>query len=177
MSPQHLHRTCCLEVFVCECLIHLSSTYTKWGCRELTSAWKSNQCAERLRNTRLLGTSSKGMRKALKPYVDKWEEEYFTYYNLTDNVHPNKYCQIKENIVEVRLNPTTSVLCAGFFDRECKKYNRNQASMRRSISNLCGCRVPPDDRFIKYTKQAKCDPMCNRVGVAQKVDLDTGGVP
>lgn len=67
----------------------------------------------------------------------------------------------------------TAPLCAHYLDEMCKHYTRDQVDKSRVMSDLCGCRVPPDKSYLKYTKKDSCDPMCNRVNVAHKVNLAT----
>lgn len=154
----------------------------KWDCTSLRENWKKNQCTQKLRHVRLLASKGgkKGMhysRTALKPYSDQWKtfaNRYFKKYDLTDDVHSDHYCSIQETIADVCKNSYTAPLCSDYLDEACKPYTRGNVVMRRVLSDLCGCRVPPDKTFLKFTKKANCDPMCNRVGVAQRVDMNTG---
>lgn len=151
-----------------------------WACNSLKSNWNKLNCKQEMRYARLLGSnpdSIKYSKKFLSPYVDKWEsfvKEYFKRYDLTDDVQSGRYCSLQEQIMDVCINSYTSPLCSEYLNKACRKFSRSRVSQSRSLSEMCGCRVTPDPTYLKYTKKPSCDPMCNRVGVAHVVDMDTG---
>lgn len=134
-----------------------------------------------VRDTVLLAADSlhglKYERNQFKVYSDKWKEfmhQYFRQYNLTDNVKSAKYCSIQESIMDMCKNLYMSPLCSEYLDGACKVYGRLQTLKHRSLSSMCGCRVKPDKLFLKYTKMANCDLLCNSVDTVQRIDMDTG---
>lgn len=152
----------------------------EWKCDKLNTLWRSSKCQQELRYSRILGSatgSTKYSKKNLQKYVDKWEKflkGYFERYDLTDNTNSDRYCVLQEDILNTCVESTTSPLCSHYLDEACKRYEREEVNQSRTLSSACGCRVPPDDSYLKYTKRAECDPMCNRVTVAQRVNSDTG---
>lgn len=153
---------------------------TNFTCSALVDNWNTHSCSQTMRYSRIMGSKPNSLaysRKGLQPYVDRWTnflKRYTSKYEFTDNVKSSRYCPLQENIISACTASYTSPLCSDFLDDFCSTVTRDRARSSRTLTNLCGCRVPPDEKYFKYTKSKQCDPLCNRVRTAKKVNLDTG---
>lgn len=152
-----------------------------WDCPTLVANWKANSCTRTIRDARLMSSRGKrGMsysRRNLTLYSKMWGDYldyFFKKHSITDDVTSTHYCSMLETIMDICSTSYTAPLCSDYLDKMCKSHKRSRVGMSRVWSNLCGCRVDPDPTYLKYTRKPSCDPMCNRVGVSQRVDMDTG---
>jgi hypothetical protein len=125
---------------------------------------------------------------------------YFETNKLTDDVTSPEYNNFQNTLLSLCINPTLPGICGNFLTNYCANYNRADAINSPTLRDFCGCYVPPDPVYLKYTLgspgcligsptgctggctggetgctgQPACDPICHRALTSQKAYQPTG---
>lgn len=132
---------------------------------------------------------------------------YIQTYELTDDITDPKYNTFQNTLVDLCASLSLPGICGLFLGSEgagasnyCSQFSRIEATNSQILTNLCGCYVPPDENYLKYTLgspgceqgagctsgckigdagctgQPACDPLCHRAMTSQKSYVPTGAI-
>ncbi len=125
---------------------------------------------------------------------------YINNYTITDDETNPLYNSFQEKILNLCLNRETPGVCDNSLKTFCKNYSRDDVSTSEILTNLCGCYVPVDESYSKFTlgnigcslgnnncsmctqegpdcvQQPSCDPFCNRAMTVRKANPITGDI-
>lgn len=183
-------------------IVTLGLCTSKQG-QELIDTWEVLDCPAAFNI--VLNTDSNGNANynpeslpGLGVYVTKLFNSYNNQYTITDDKSNPRYNPFQDTLLDLCLNPTLPGLCQSYLTSECSKYTREQALNSPVLTNFCGCYVPPDPVYIKYTLgnaacnngdpgcatctegqpgctgQRSCDPICHRALTSQRANPQTG---
>lgn len=126
-------------------------------------------------------------------------DTYLKTNKLTDDVTSSEYNPFQNTLLALCVNPALPGICTEFLTGYCHDFTREDAINSPTLTNFCGCYVPPDPVYLKYTLgsagcqtgssgctagctageagctgQPACDPLCHRALTSQKSDVETG---
>lgn len=136
-------------------------------------------------------------------YVQNLFNVYLETYNLTDDITDPKYNTFQDTLIDLCANASLPGICGTFLGGNggyCSQFSRTQAINSQTLTDLCGCYVPPDENYLKYTLgslgceqgtgctagctagesgctgQPACDPLCHRAMTSQRSYLPLGNL-
>lgn len=133
-------------------------------------------------------------------YVSNLFSSYLSTYSLTDNTSSPAYNSFQETLVDLCAEPSLPGICANFLETYCSQFTRAEAVASGVLTDLCGCYVPPDPSYLKYTLgssgcafgtgctagctagepgctgQPACDPLCHRAATSQRAYVPSGAL-
>ncbi len=183
---------------------------------DLFNYWETHNCPAAF--SLLLNTSQDGKliynpinQQKLQTYTSQLFKTYYRTNQITNNVTSPGYDSFQDTLLDLCRNPSLPGICDQFLTnfctqqcsktssaKECRQFmNNNQV-----ISSFCGCYVPPDPEYLKYTRgnqaciiggptcssagctagntgctgQPACDPLCHRAATVQKAHVPTGNI-
>lgn len=194
-----------------QCIITNCSGYTLSG-TELFNYWQEHNCpaayAQAI-NTSPTGTLAYNSQAQLsvQQNVVQLFNTYFLTNQLTDDVTSTSYNTFQQTLLELCIDPTLPGICAQFLGGTggntgyCGGFSRAQAINSPTLTDFCGCYVPPDPDYLKFTLaspecligatgctagctagntgctgQPACDPLCHRALTSQKAYQPTGTI-
>ena len=126
---------------------------------------------------------------------------YFLTNDLTDDVTSTSFNPFQSTLLELCTDPTLPGICTQFLNGYCGQFSRGQAVNSPTLINFCGCYVPPDPDYLRFTLgspecligasgctagctagntgctgQPACDPLCHRAMTSQKAFQPTGNL-
>lgn len=123
---------------------------------------------------------------------------YSTTNTITDDVTSPEYNPFQNTLLSLCLNPTLPGICADYLTSYCAEFTRDEAINSPTLTNFCGCYVPPNAVYLQYTLgtsgcligdpscqgcstgttgctgQPACDPLCHRAMTSQRAYQPTG---
>lgn len=180
---------------------------------ELFNYWQENNCpaayAEAI-NTSPTGTLAYNpvQQQAMQSKVVELFNTYFITNTLTDDVTSPSFNTFQNTLLQLCIDPTLPGICELFLGGTngttgyCSQYSRSQAINSPTITNFCGCYVPPDPDYLRFTLgsgacligastgctagctvgnsgctgQPSCDPLCHRALTSHKAFQPTGNI-
>lgn len=167
--------------------------------------WDSHDCI--LAYQEVLNTDSNGNLQYTTEKLGVVQElvsDLFTSYQstnvFTDNVTNPQYSNFQDQIVGLCSNSSLPGVCGTALTGFCANKSRSLVTQSRILTDLCGCYVPPDPDYLKYTLgtpecqvggpdckgcspasptcigQPACDPLCHRANTSHKADPTTGNI-
>src|SRR3989338_9195654 len=133
-------------------------------------------------------------------------QTYFETNALTDNVTSSDYNPFQNTLLNLCIDPTLPGVCGEFLGGTdgnggyCGDYSRETTINSPTLTNFCGCYVPPDPNYLQFTLgspgcqigtgctdgctagnpgctgQPACDPLCHRALTSQKAYDPTGTI-
>lgn len=100
---------------------------------------------------------------------------YLSTNKITNDVTDPKYNPFQNVLENLCTDPSLPGVCSDFQSVFCS-VPRSQVSTSPVLTNFCGCIIPPDPTYMKYTNNASCDPLCRRAETSQKADITTGNL-
>lgn len=159
---------------------------------DLFDYWQTHNCPvaySQFINTAPDGslTYNPAQQAILQGYVDNLFQTYFITNTLTDDVTSPSFDNFQETLLALCIDPTLPGVCGSFLDGYCGQFSRTQAINSPSLTNFCGCYVPPDPTYMKYTippgctgsgctGNAACDPLCHRAQTSHQANDATGQI-
>lgn len=177
----------------------------------LFNYWQENNCPAayaQLINTAPDGTLSYNpvRQQVAQEKVLQLFNTYLVTHELTDNVISSSYNPFQITLQNLCTNPTLPGICGLFLGGTggnsgyCGEFSREQAINSPTLTNFCGCYVPPDPDYLKFTLgspgcqigtgctagctagetgcigQPACDPLCHRALTSPKAYQPTGNL-
>lgn len=173
---------------------------------QLFNYWRENNCPAAYAQT--INTSPTGGNLAYNPdqqrIVQTKVTQLFNTYSitnsLTDDVTSPSFNIFQNTLLNLCIDPTLPGICTAYLDNYCSNYSREQAVNSPTLTNFCGCYVPPDQKYLEFTLgspgcligtgctagctagntgctgQPSCDPLCHRALTSQKAYIPTGSI-
>jgi hypothetical protein len=157
----------------------------------LVDYWNNNDCFDvysRVINTTestdpvgiVLEYNKNGQQEVQNCVVELFDT-YLETKQITDSVLSPEFSSFQDTLLTLCITDTLPGVCEKFLNGYCSKVTRTQAANSPALTNFCGCYVPPDPVYLKYTTpppsgQPACDPLCHRAQTSQKADIDTGTI-
>lgn len=180
----------------------------------LFNYWQENDCPaaySQVINTGPTGALAYNPQKMeeMQVSVAALFDTYFTTNQITDDVNSPDYNNFQNTLLELCINPTLPGICelrlagpTGGTGGYCAQFTRQNAINSQVVGDFCGCYVPPDPTYLKYTLgttqclegsptgcvagctagtagctgQPACDPLCHSASTSQKAFLPTGNI-
>jgi hypothetical protein len=113
---------------------------------------------------------------------------YFETNTLTDDVTSPEYNNFQNSLLSLCIDPTLPGICGEFLDSYCAQFSREQAINSPTLTNFCGCYVPPDPLYLELTTPANCtgptgctgnaacDPLCRPAQTSKRAIDETGEI-
>ena len=119
---------------------------------------------------------------------------------FTDTVTNPQYSNFQDDIVSLCTDASLPGVCEPALTGYCSNRSRDLVTQSRILTDLCGCYVPPDPTYLKYTLgtpdclvggpdchgcspasttclgQPACDPLCHRATTSHKANPATGAI-
>lgn len=149
----------------------------------LSDYWANNDCFDiysRVINTKGIELKyNKDGQIEIQGCVNELFDTYLENNQITDSVLSPDYSTFQNTLLTLCTTDTLPGVCDQFLTDYCSKISRTDALNSPALTNFCGCYVPPDPIYLKYTTppttgQPACDPLCHRALTAQKANIDTG---
>lgn len=182
---------------------------------ELFNYWRENNCPAAYAEA--INTSPSGalaynpvQQQAMQVKVVELFNTYFITNQLTDDVTSDSFNIFQETLHSLCIDPTLPGICALFLGGTgdsgtigyCSQFSRSQAINSPTTTNFCGCYVPPDPDYLRFTLgseacligaptgctagctagnigctgQPSCDPLCHRSLTSHKAFQPTGNI-
>lgn len=139
-------------------------------------------------------------------YVVNLFDTYLQTHKFTDEVTGLGYNPFQETLIDLCSNASLPGVCGLYLGGGenvvgfCSKFTREEAMASKVLTDLCGCYVPPDSNYLKYTLgspgceigegctagctlgqagctgQPACDPLCHRAMTSQKSYVPSGNL-
>lgn len=189
------------------CVVAFCSGYQLSGER-LFNYWNENFCLDaysvfinsppgRGNPTNILQYNQESMDSAQDAVVNLFNT-YFKTNTLTDNITSPEYNNFQEKLLELCTDPRLPGICQKFLSTYCSQFSRDEAIASETLTNFCGCYVPPDPDYLQYTLgtlpcltgspgcfscpvgttgctgQPSCDPLCRRAKTSRKANIQSG---
>lgn len=171
----------------------------------LFAYWDDNDCIlayQQVLNTDPNGNLqyTKGQLGVVQGLVVQLFDTYQSTNVFTDNVTNPQYNTFQDQIVGLCINSSLPGVCETALTSYCNNKSRDLVTGSRILTELCGCYVPPDPTYLKYTLgtpdclvggtnchgcspasptcvgQPACDPLCHRATTSHKANPDTGAI-
>jgi len=174
---------------------------------DLFNYWQQNNCPaaySQAINTSTGGTLQYNVvgQQAMEDNVVKLFNTYFSTGNrLTDDVTSPSFNPFQFTLLNLCTDPTLPGICSEFLTNYCSQFSRADAVNSPTVTNFCGCYVPPDPVYLSFTLgsqecligstgctagctagnlgctgQPACDPLCHRSLTSQKAYQPTGAL-
>jgi hypothetical protein len=177
----------------------------------LFNYWETNNCPAAY--GQILNTGTGGIleynpdgQALVQELVVQLFDTYFQTNQLTDNVTSTSYNTFQNTLLNLCINPTLPGVCGQFLGGTagatgyCGQYTRTDVINSPTLTNFCGCYIPPDPVYLQYTLgspgcqigtgctagctagnegctgQPACDPLCHRALTSQKAYDPTGTI-
>lgn len=198
-----------------QCIIINCSGYNLSG-TELFNYWQEHNChaayAQAI-NTSPTGSLAYNPAEQLNMQANVVQlfNTYFLTNKLTDDVTSTSFNTFQNILLELCIDPTLPGICAQFLGGTagisgtsgyCGGFSRAQIINSPTLTNFCGCYVPPDPDYLRFTLaspacligsttgctegctagntgctgQPACDPLCHRALTSQKAFQPTGTI-
>ncbi len=174
---------------------------------ELFDYWRVNNCPSAY--SQAINTSPTGslaynpiQQQAMQQKVVELFNTYFITNQLTDDVTSTSFNIFQDTLLSLCIDPTLPGICESFLTNYCKDYTREQTVNSPTLTNFCGCYVPPDQNYLQFTLaseacsigaptgctagctagntgctgQPACDPLCHRALTSHKAFQPTGDI-
>lgn len=105
---------------------------------------------------------------------------------ITDDTDDPGYSNFQNTLLSMCTNPTLPGICDDFLTGWCEQYTREETINNPTLTSFCGCYVPPNPNYLKFTvtppgcvgkkctEQPQCDPLCRRSTTVQKAVQEAG---
>lgn len=120
-------------------------------------------------------------------------DTYFVTNELTDDVTSPEFNNFQFTLLDLCTDPTLPGVCEKFLGGTgttggyCGQFTREQAINSPTLTDFCGCYVPPDPTYLALTVppgctgsgctgNPACDPLCRRSETSQKANNLTGEI-
>jgi len=171
----------------------------------LFSYWEDHDC--QLAYQQVLNTDVNGnlqytqhQLEIVQGLVVKLFDTYQSTNVFTDNVTNSQYSSFQNQIVSLCTDSSLPGVCESALTSYCSNKSRDLTTQSRILTDLCGCYVPPDPHYLKYTLgtpdcltgganchgcspasptcvgQPACDPLCHRATTSHKANPVTGDI-
>ena len=173
---------------------------------DLFNYWELNNCPAAY--SQAINTSTGGTlqynpvaQQAMQNNVVRLFNTYFRTNQLTDDVTSPFFNPFQFTLEALCTDPTLPGICGEFLTGYCPRYSRADAVNSPTVTNFCGCYVPPDPDYLRFTLgsqecligstgctagctagnlgctgQPACDPLCHRALTSQKAFQPTGAI-
>jgi len=173
---------------------------------DLFNYWADNNCP--VAYSQAINTSPTGslaynpaQQLAMQGKVVNLFNTYTNTNQLTDDVTSPGFNTFQFTLEAVCIDPTLPGICNQFLTNYCAQFSRGQAINSPTLTNFCGCYVPPDPDYLRFTLgsqacligasgctagctagnagctgQPACDPLCHRALTSQKAFQPTGAL-
>lgn len=172
---------------------------------ELFNYWRRNNCLAAY--SQAINTSSNGnlsynsaQQEIIQDKIVDLFNTYFITNNLTDDVTSPSFSNFQNTLLTLCTDSTLPGVCTKFLNNYCSNITREQAINSPTYTNFCGCYVPPDQDYLRFTLgteqcligaagctgcmqgttgctgQPACDPLCHRALTSQKAHIPTGNI-
>jgi len=146
----------------------------------LFSYWEQNNCIGTL--STILGSNSDGTFSYNPNNLTRVQNDvnnlFCTYQNtnvITDSTTSPGFNSFQNTLLAMCLDSRLPGVCdQAMKQRVCSNQTRNTVSNSRVFADFCGCYVPINQSFIKYTENEACDPLCHRSSTVQLSNPATG---
>lgn len=170
---------------------------------ELFNYWQTNNCPAAYSEAINTGTGgtlvyNPVQQQFIQGKVVDLFNTYFITNSLTDDVTSTSFDPFQFTLLDLCTDPTLPGICGEFLNNYCDDFSRSQAINSPTLTNFCGCYVPPDPKYLEFTLgspecligatgctagctggtgctgQPACDPLCHRALTSQKAFQPTG---
>jgi hypothetical protein len=157
---------------------------------DLFDYWQTHNCP--VAYSQFINTAPDGsltynviQQATLQDYVNNLFETYFITNTLTDDVTSPEFNNFQNTLLSLCIDPTLPGVCGQFLFPYCSEITRTDAINSPTLTNFCGCYVPPDPTYLKLTVppgctgtgctgNAACDPLCHRALTSHQAIDATG---
>lgn len=184
------------------CIVDMCSGTAGTG-TALFDYWDNNNCPAAY--AQLINTSPSGElqynpanQAVAQTSVVNLFNTYFETNELTDDVTSPSFNSFQNTLLNLCIDSTLPGICTEFLTGYCANYTRTDAINSATLTNFCGCYVPPDATYLSYTLgttgcligdpscascapgttgcagQPACDPLCHRALTSQQAYAPTG---
>lgn len=173
---------------------------------QLFNYWQENNCPAAY--AQVINTSPTGtlvynpeQQEVVQGLVVNLFNTYFITNQLTDDVTSPEFDPFQFTLLDLCIDPTLPGVCSQFLNNYCSQFSRPQTTNSPTLTNFCGCYVPPDPDYLRFTLgsqacligasgctagctagspgctgQPACDPLCHRALTSQKAFQPTGTI-
>lgn len=185
------------------CIANNCSGYNGLSGAKLFNYWEINNCP--VAYAQVINTGANGTLQynpanqlAVQDDVTHLFDTYLSTNQITDNVTSSSYNSFQNTLLDLCIDPTLPGVCNNFLTGFCANRTRSSVQDSPILIDFCGCYVPPDPEYLKYTLgtppcligatgcmgctggetgcagQPSCDPLCHRALTSQKAYQPTG---
>jgi len=121
---------------------------------DLFTYWENNDCITPmylfLNTTDNEFVYSRQNNEQIQQYMNTLFKNYELTNTITNDKSSSQYNPFQETLIELCSNPSLPGVCQSFLSEFCSQYTRSDVIGNSTLTNFCGCYVPPDPTYAKY---------------------------
>jgi len=101
-------------------------------------------------------------------------ENYLSTNIITDDITSPGYSTFQDTLRNLCIDNSVPGICADFLENYCPTMTREEITNSPVQTQFCGCYTPPDPKYLTYTMNPSCDPLCHKSTTSKRADPKTG---